>query len=44
MNHYAHTAEDKGNRLPEISWQPLAPHLRNAATLARRFTEPYSLS
>ena len=34
MNYYAHTAEDKGNRLPETSWQPLAPHLRNAAALA----------
>ena len=35
MNCYAHTAEDdQGNRLPETSWQPLAPHLRNAAALA----------
>jgi hypothetical protein len=44
MNCYAHTAEDKGNRLPETSCQPLAAHLRNAVALAWRFAEPYSLA
>ncbi len=46
MVYYAHTAEDEnGNRLPEESgrWQPLAVHLRNVATLARRFAEPLGL-
>jgi hypothetical protein len=45
MNYCAHTDEGgQGNRLPETSWQPLAPHLRNAAALARRFAEPCSLA
>jgi hypothetical protein len=35
MNCYAHTAEDKGDRLLETSWQPPAAHLRNAAAPAR---------
>lgn len=47
MRAYAHTAEDNlGHPLPESSglWQPLSVHLRNVATLARRFAGPLGLA
>jgi len=43
MTFYAHTAEDEqGRPLPESSgqWQPLRTHLRNVASLAKRFAAP----
>ena len=43
--YYAHTAEDeRGDRLPEDRWQPLATHLRNVADLARKFAIPLGLA
>jgi CRISPR-associated endonuclease/helicase Cas3 len=46
MTYYAHTAKDAdGNELPENSgrWQPLKTHLRNVASLARKFACPLQL-
>ena len=46
MTYYAHTAKDAdGNAVPENSgrWQPLRTHLRNVATLARKFARPLQL-
>ncbi len=40
MEYYGHTADDPdGQRLPVARWQLLREHLRNVATLAKRFGE-----